>query len=100
MNSRHLRGDLNYAWDNAEIAVMGAEGAVNIMYKGLSDVERKEKIQEYKDKFSTPFFAASRGYIDEVIKPQSTRKRICDGLRFLRNKSVKLPSKKHDNLPL
>lgn len=100
MNSRHLRGDLNYAWDNAEIAVMGADGAVNIMYRGLSDIERKERIQEYKDKFSTPFFAASRGYIDEVIKPQSTRKRICDGLRFLRNKSVKLPSKKHDNLPL
>lgn len=100
MNSRHLRGDLNYAWDNAEIAVMGAEGAVNIMYKGLTDNEKKDKIQEYKDKFSTPFFAASRGYIDEVIKPQVTRKRICDGLRFLRNKSVKLPNKKHDNLPL
>ena len=100
MNSRHLRGDLNYAWDNAEIAVMGAEGAVNIMYKGLTDSEKKDKIQEYKDKFSTPFFAASRGYIDEVIKPQVTRKRICDGLRFLRNKSVKLPNKKHDNLPL
>ena len=100
MNSRHLRGDLNYAWDDAEIAVLGAEGAINIMFKNLSDEERELKIQEYKDKFSTPFFAASRGYIDEVIRPQNTRKRICDGLRFLRNKSVKMPNKKHDNLPL
>lgn len=100
MNSRHLRGDLNYAWDDAEIAVLGAEGAINIMFKNLSDEERELKIREYKDKFSTPFFAASRGYIDEVIKPQNTRKRICDGLRFLRNKSVKMPNKKHDNLPL
>ena len=73
---------------------------INIMFKNLSDEERELKIREYKDKFSTPFFAASRGYIDEVIKPQNTRKRICDGLRFLRNKSVKMPNKKHDNLPL
>ncbi len=100
MNSRHLRGDLNYAWDDAEIAVLGAEGAVNIIYKNLEQKEKQQKIQEYRDKFSTPFFAASRGYIDEVIRPQNTRKRICDGLRFLRNKSVKMPSKKHDNLPL
>lgn len=100
MNSRHLRGDINYAWENAEIAVMGAEGAVNIMYKDLTPEERAEKIKEYKDKFSTPFFAASRGYIDEVIKPQTTRKRICDGLKFLKNKDVKTPMKKHDNLPL
>lgn len=100
MNSRHLRGDLNYAWMNAEIAVMGAEGAVNIVYKNLSLEQKTEKIKEYKNKFSTPFFAASRGYIDEVIKPQSTRKRICDGLKFLKNKHVKIPSKKHDNLPL
>lgn len=100
MNSRHLRGDLNYAWEGAEIAVLGAEAAVNIMYKNLSPEEKTEKIREYKEKFSTPFFAASRGYIDEVITPQVTRKRICDGLRFLRNKSVKLPRKKHDNLPL
>ncbi|MDR2778352.1 MAG: acyl-CoA carboxylase subunit beta [Rickettsiales bacterium] len=100
MNSRHLRGDLNYAWDDAEIAVMGADGAVNIMYRDLSARERAYVIEEYREKFSTPFFAASRGYIDEVIKPQNTRKRICDGLRFLRNKSVKMTSKKHDNLPM
>jgi propionyl-CoA carboxylase beta chain len=100
MNSRHLRGDLNYAWEQAEIAVLGAEAAINIIYKNLTDEEKQEKIKEYRDKFSTPFFAASRGYIDEVIKPQSTRKRICDGLKFLKNKGVKLPNKKHDNLPL
>lgn len=100
MNSRHLRSDLNYAWETAEIAVMGAEGATNIIYKNLSLEEKEEKIKEYRDKFSTPFFAASRGYIDEVIRPQTTRKRICDGLRFLINKNVKIPQKKHDNLPL
>jgi propionyl-CoA carboxylase beta chain len=100
MNSRHLRGDLNYAWEQAEIAVLGAEAAINIIYKNLDDEEKQVKIKEYRDKFSTPFFAASRGYIDEVIKPQSTRKRICDGLKFLRNKGVRLPSKKHDNLPM
>lgn len=100
MNSRHLRSDLNYAWETAEIAVMGAEGAVNIMYKDLTLEEKAQRIEEYRNKFSTPFFAASRGYIDEVIKPQTTRKRICDGLRFLINKNVKLPQKKHDNLPM
>ena len=100
MNSRHLRSDLNYAWETAEIAVMGAEGAVNIMYKDLTLEEKAQRIEEYRNKFSTPFFAASRGYIDEVIKPQTTRKRICDGLRFLINKDVKLPQKKHDNLPM
>ncbi|MDR2777696.1 MAG: acyl-CoA carboxylase subunit beta [Rickettsiales bacterium] len=100
MNSRHLRGDLNYAWDDAEIAVMGSDGAVNIMCHGLSETEKTRITEEYREKFSTPFFAASRGYIDEVIRPQNTRKRICDGLRFLRNKSVKMPSKKHDNLPM
>jgi propionyl-CoA carboxylase beta chain len=100
MNSRHLRGDLNYAWDDAEIAVMGAEGAVNVMCHDLNETERTRITEEYREKFSTPFFAASRGYIDEVIRPQNTRKRICDGLRFLRNKSIKMPGKKHDNLPL
>ncbi|MDR1426062.1 MAG: acyl-CoA carboxylase subunit beta [Rickettsiales bacterium] len=100
MNSRHLRGDLNYAWDDAEIAVMGASGAINIICHDLSETEKARVAEEYREKFSTPFFAASRGYIDEVIRPQNTRKRICDGLRFLRNKSVKIPDKKHDNLPM
>ena len=100
MNSKHLRSDVNYSWSNAEIAVMGAEGAINIIYKDLSPKEREEKIKEYKEQFSTPFYAASRGYIDEIIHPQNTRKRICDVLRFLKNKKVGLPRKKHDNLPL
>jgi propionyl-CoA carboxylase beta chain len=100
MNSRHLRGDLNYAWDDAEIAVLGAEGAINIIYRDLSEEEKLIMMEKYREKFSTPFFAASRGYIDEVIRPHSTRKRICDGLRFLRNKSIKMVNKKHDNLPM
>ncbi len=100
MNSKHLRSDINYSWSNAEIAVMGAEGAINIIYKNLEGKDREEKIEEYKEQFSTPFYAASRGYIDEIIHPQNTRKRICDSLRFLRNKKVGLPRKKHDNLPL
>ena len=79
---------------------MGAEGAINIIYKNLEGKEREAKIQEYKDEFSTPFYAASRGYIDEIIQPQNTRKRICDVLRILRNKKVGRPRKKHDNLPL
>jgi len=100
MNSKHLRSDVNYSWSNAEIAVMGAEGAINIIYKDLNEKEKEEKIKEYKEQFSTPFYAASRGYIDEIIQPQNTRKRICDALRFLRNKKVGTPRKKHDNLPL
>lgn len=99
MNSKHLRGDVNYSWSNAEIAVMGAEGAINIIYKELRGKEREEKICQYKNQFSTPFYAASRGYIDEIIQPQSTRKRICDALRFLRNKKVGTPKKKHDTSP-
>ncbi len=100
MNSKHLRSDANYSWSNAEIAVMGAEGAINIIYKDLQGKEREEKIREYKERFSTPFYAASRGYIDEIIHPQNTRKKICDVLRFLRNKKISIPRKKHDNLPL
>ena len=100
MNSKHLRSDANYSWSNAEIAVMGAEGAINIIYKDLQGKEREEKIREYKERFSTPFYAASRGYIDEIIHPQNTRKKICDVLRFLKNKKISTPKKKHDNLPL
>lgn len=100
MNSKHLRSDANYSWSNAEIAVMGAEGAINIIFKDLEGKEREEKVKEYKEEISTPFYAASRGYIDEIITPQNTRKKICDVLRFLRNKKVGMPRKKHDNLPL
>ena len=100
MASKHLRGDLNYAWPTAEIAVMGAKGAVEINFRGLSAEEIPEKTREYEERFANPFVAASRGYIDEVIYPHSTRKRIALGLRKLRNKRLENPWKKHDNLPL
>jgi len=102
MASKHLRGDLNYAWPTAEIAVMGAKGAVEIIFRNERDDPDKiaEKTKEYEDRFANPFIAASRGYIDEVIYPHSTRRRIALGLRKLRTKSLRNPWKKHDNLPL
>ncbi|MGB3794929.1 MAG: acyl-CoA carboxylase subunit beta, partial [Alteraurantiacibacter sp.] len=102
MASKHLRGDLNYAWPTAEIAVMGAKGAVEIIFRSERDNPEKiaEKTKEYEDRFANPFIAASRGYIDEVIYPHSTRRRIALGLRKLRTKSLENPWKKHDNLPL
>ncbi|WP_138379534.1 acyl-CoA carboxylase subunit beta [Luteithermobacter gelatinilyticus] len=102
MASKHLRGDLNYAWPTAEIAVMGAKGAVEIIFRADMDdpqkIERKTK--EYTDKFANPFVAAGRGYIDDVIMPHATRRRITRGLRMLRNKELSNPWKKHDNIPL
>ncbi|MGF7147783.1 propionyl-CoA carboxylase beta chain [Sphingomonas zeicaulis] len=102
MSSKHLRGDLNYAWPTAEIAVMGAKGAVEIIFR--QDIKDPEKIaartKEYEDRFANPFVAASKGFIDEVIMPHSTRKRIALGLRKLRNKQLENPWKKHDNIPL
>ena len=102
MNSKHLRGDINYAWSDAEIAVMGAKGAIEVLYKNkLEDQESiEEKIQEYQEKFTNPFVAASRGFIDDVIRPQNTRWRICKALDMLASKKVTAPYKKHDNLPL
>lgn len=102
MNSKHLKGDVNYAWANAEIAVMGPEGAVEIVFrKEAQDLNLKsQKIEEYREKFASPFVAASRGFIDEVIRPQNTRKRICKSLQILKNKKENKPWKKHDNLPL
>jgi propionyl-CoA carboxylase beta chain len=102
MNSKHLRGDVNYAWANAEIAVMGPEGAVEIIFReDARDPESKAKrVAEYREKFASPFVAASRGFVDEVIRPQNTRKRICASLQILKNKKVVKPWKKHDNLPL
>ena len=102
MASKHLRGDLNYAWPTAEIAVMGAKGAVEIIFRSDRNDPDKiaEKTKEYEDRFANPFVAASRGYIDEVIYPHSTRRRIALGLRKLRNKQLENPWKKHDNLPL
>jgi propionyl-CoA carboxylase beta chain len=102
MNSKHLRGDINYAWVNSEIAVMGAEGAAEIIFKEEcgDEIRKKQKIQEYKDTVTSPFTAASRGYLDDIIKPQNTRWRICKSLNFLQSKKIQKPWKKHDNLPL
>jgi len=102
MSSKHLRGDVNYAWPTAEIAVMGAKGAAEILYRSeLGDAEKiKARTKDYEDRFANPFVAAERGYIDDVIMPHSTRKRISRALRMLRNKSFELPWKKHDNIPL
>lgn len=100
MASKHLRGDLNYAWPTAEIAVMGAKGAVEIIFRGLSAEEQAVKTKEYEDRFANPFVAASKGFVDEVIYPHSTRRRVALGLRKLRNKSLENPWKKHDNIPL
>ena len=102
MASKHLRGDLNYAWPTAEIAVMGAKGAVEIIFrKDIGDAEKiAERTKEYEARFANPFVAASKGFIDEVIMPHSTRRRIAIGLRKLRNKQLENPWKKHDNIPL
>jgi len=102
MASKHLRGDFNYAWPTAEIAVMGAKGAVEILYRQeLSDDKKiKKRTKDYEKRFANPFVAAERGFIDEVIAPHSTRKRICRAFAALRGKQLKNPWKKHDNIPL
>jgi acetyl-CoA carboxylase carboxyltransferase component len=106
MNSKHVRGDINYAWPTAEIAVMGAEGAVNILFKDEIDKakdpeqRRKELIAEYTEKFANPYIAASRGYIDEVIEPRYTRAKLITALEMLKNKRDNNPPKKHGNIPL
>ncbi|MCV6546684.1 MAG: acyl-CoA carboxylase subunit beta [Cohaesibacter sp.] len=102
MASKHLRGDVNYAWPSAQIAVMGAKGAVEIIFR--KDMDDSEKIaqhtQDYEDRFLSPFVAAERGFIDEVIMPKSTRRRLARALSMLRNKQLENPWKKHDNIPL
>ena len=100
MASKHLRGDLNYAWPTAEIAVMGAKGAVEIIFRGKTPEEIAQRTAEYEARFANPFVAASKGFIDEIIMPHSTRKRVALGLRKLRNKQLENPWKKHDNIPL
>ncbi|NJM35908.1 MAG: acyl-CoA carboxylase subunit beta, partial [Rhodomicrobium sp.] len=102
MSSKHIRGDVNYAWPTAEIAVMGAKGAAEILYRNeLADADKiAARIKEYQDRFANPFVAAERGYIDEVIMPRNTRLRIARALNMLRNKTVENPWKKHDNIPL
>ena len=102
MASKHLRGDLNYAWPKAEIAVMGAKGAVEILYRKEKDDPEKiaARTKTYEDLFANPFVAAQRGYIDDVIVPHNTRARVINGLRKLANKKLDNPWKKHDNIPL
>jgi propionyl-CoA carboxylase beta chain len=98
MNSKHIRADVNYAYPTAEIAVMGAEGAVNILYKGADD--RAARVAEYKEKFANPYIAAERGYVDEIIEPRFTRRKLITAFAMLRNKRDKNPPKKHGNIPL
>jgi len=102
MSSKHIRGDVNYAWPSAEIAVMGPKGAVEIIFR--SDIGDEKKIaartEEYRDKFANPFVAGARGFIDDVIAPRDTRARICRSLAMLRDKKLENPRKKHDNIPL
>jgi propionyl-CoA carboxylase beta chain len=102
MASKHVGGDLNYAWPTAQIAVMGAKGAVEIIFR--SDIGDADKIaartKEYEERFLSPFVAAERGYIDDVIMPHSTRKRIARALAMLKGKKVEMPARKHDNLPV
>ena len=100
MASKHLRGDLNYAWPTAEIAVMGAKGAVEIIFRGRTEEEIAIQTKEYEDRFANPFVAAQKGFIDDVIMPHATRRRVSLGLRKLRNKQLENPWKKHDNIPL
>jgi len=102
MSSKHIRGDINYAWPSAEIAVMGSKGAAEIIYRAeLADKKKIDKrIKEYEQRFANPFIAAERGYIDEVIMPRNTRLRLIRALNMLMSKKVHTPWKKHDNIPL
>jgi propionyl-CoA carboxylase beta chain len=107
MGSKHIRADINYAYPTAEIAVMGPEGAVNIIYRrelaaAGEDAPRlrQQSIQEFRDRFASPYVAAERGYIDEVIEPRFTRPKLIAALRMLENKTDTMPRKKHGNIPL
>jgi acetyl-CoA carboxylase carboxyltransferase component len=106
MSSKHLRGDINYAWPTAEIAVMGPEGAVSIVFRReLADAEdpvarKAELVADYRERFANPYVAASWGYVDDVIEPRETRQRIISALEMLQNKRDTNPPKKHGNIPL
>jgi acetyl-CoA/propionyl-CoA carboxylase carboxyl transferase subunit len=106
MNSKHLRSDVSFAWPTAEIAVMGAEGAVNVVFRKEIEqaddpaARKAELITEYRDKFSTPYAAAERGFIDDVIEPAETRPRLIKALRMLSTKREAIPARKHGNIPL
>jgi len=106
MSSKHIRTDFNYAWPTAELAVMGPEGAVNILYKRELDASadpaaaRSEKVKEFREKFANPYIAAGRGFLDEIIRPRATRRKLIATLKSLENKRDKNPPKKHGNIPL
>ena len=106
MNSKHLRADVSFAWPTAEIAVMGAEGAVNIVFRKEIEkapnpaLKRAELIDEFRRKFSTPYAAAERGFIDDVIEPAETRPRLIKAMRMLSTKRESVPARKHGNIPL
>ena len=109
MSSKHLRADLVYAWPSAQIAVMGADGAVNVLYakdlkaavdQDAKDRIRQEKKAEYEELFNNPYQAAMKGYVDDVIEPRNTRFRVIRALEQLAGKKQQMPAKKHDNLPL
>ena len=106
MNSKHIRGDINLAWPQAEIAVMGPKGAVEILFRReLDEAEdaeaaEAEQIEEYREKFANPYIAAARGYVDDVIDPRETRERLISALDMLQNKRDKNPPRKHGNIPL
>jgi propionyl-CoA carboxylase beta chain len=106
MGSKHLRTDINFAWPTAEIAVMGPEGAVNILYKreldaaADKDAARAKRVAEFKEKFANPYVAAARGFIDEVIRPRQTRAKLIAALATLETKRDRNPPKKHGNIPL
>jgi len=106
MSSKHLRGDVNLAWPNSEIAVMGPEGAINVLYRReLAEAEDPEAlratlVEEYRERFANPYVAASWGYIDDVIEPSQTRPSLINALEMLQNKRDENPPKKHGNIPL
>ena len=106
MNSKHIRGDVNLAWPQAEIAVMGPQGAVEILFRkeiqASDDPEATtaQRVAEYRDRFAHPYIAAERGYIDDVIDPRETRPRLISALDMLRNKRDENPVRKHGNIPL
>ncbi|MEW6094863.1 MAG: carboxyl transferase domain-containing protein, partial [Chloroflexota bacterium] len=106
MSSKHMRGDINLAWPGAEIAVMGPDGAVNIIFRkemeaaGDPDARKAELTVEYREKFANPYVAAERGYLDDIIEPRQTRPRLINALEMLQNKRDTNPHKKHGNIPL
>ena len=97
MSSKHLKADFNYAWPSAEVAVMGAKGAVEIIFRGKNS---EQETANYEEKFANPLKAAERGYVDAIIMPGETRSRISNALKVLETKSVTFPKRRHDNLPL